>query len=219
MSKINLAGFEQAYFFESDSSEGKLIIGLHGRGDNANSFSGIRYGLRLKDFSQLYLNAPDEWNVGFARGYSWYDMAPNQLLGIQRSYELLESLLSELEQRGYSREKIILFGFSQGCLMSLELAIRSKRPLMGVIGVSGTIYEVDSLLEKQQEGCKQTPFFITHGFGDDILPFDNSKIAYEKISKYLPDFEFKALPKEHNIADVEWEWYQSKISDWSRRHK
>ena len=90
---------------------------------------------------------------------------------------------------------------------------------MGVIGVSGTIYEVDSLLEKQQEGCKQTPFFITHGFGDDILPFDNSKIAYEKISKYLPDFEFKALPKEHNIADVEWEWYQSKISDWSRRHK
>ena len=41
--------------------------------------------------------------------------------------ELLESLLVELEQRGYKRENIVLFGFSQGCLMSLELAIRSKR--------------------------------------------------------------------------------------------
>ena len=217
MSKINLAGFEQAYFFETDSSDGNLLIGLHGRGDNANSFSGIRYGLRLKGFSQLYLNAPDEWNVGFSRGFRWYDMVPNQLAGIQRSYELLESLLLELEKRDYLRKNIVLFGFSQGCLMSLELAIRSKSPLMGVIGVSGTVYQVDSLLEKQQAGSKQTPFFLTHGFRDEILPYDTSKIAYEKLAKNLPDFEFKALTKEHNIADVEWEWYQSKILDWSRR--
>ena len=219
MSKINLDSFKQAYFFETDSNDRNLLIGLHGRGDNANSFSGIRYGLRLKGFSQLYLNAPDEWDVGFSRGYSWYDTAPNQLPGIQRSYELLESLLVELEQRGYKRENIVLFGFSQGCLMSLELAIRSKSPLMGVIGVSGTVYEVDLLLEKQELGSKKTPFFLTHGYRDEILPFENSKIAYEKLAKNLPDFEFKPLTKEHNIADVEWDWYQSKILGWSRRSK
>ncbi len=217
MSKINLAGFEKAYFFESDTDGKKLLIGLHGRGDNANSFSGVRYGLRLKGFDQLFLNAPDSWNVAFSRGFSWYDMAPDQLPGIQRSYELLESLVLDLEQRGYCRNDILLFGFSQGCLMSLELAVRSTLPFMGVIGVSGTVYEVESLLQKQQAGSKQTPFFLTHGYGDEILPFDNSKDAYEKLSQNLPDFEFRALPKGHNIADIEWEWYQSKISEWSRR--
>tara|TARA_Y100000589_G_scaffold52367_1_gene43592 strand:- start:6905 stop:7561 length:657 start_codon:yes stop_codon:yes gene_type:complete len=217
MSKINLAGFEQAYFFESDTGSNKLLIGFHGRGDNANSFSGIRYGLRIKDFNQLFVNAPDSWDVGFSRGFSWYDMSPNQLSGIERSYELLEGLLTDLEQRGYHRKNIVLFGFSQGCLMSLELAIRSELPFMGVIGVSGTLYEVKSLLQKQQAGSRQTPFFLTHGYGDEILPFEKSKAAYGLLSKNLPDFEFRALPKGHNIADIEWEWFQTKISEWSRR--
>ena len=219
MDKINLGAFENAYFFNARNISGKLLIGLHGRGDNAQSFCGVRHGLRLSDFDQLYLNAPDEWNVAFSRGFSWYDMAPDQMLGIGRSYKLLEELIVLLEERGYRRDKILLFGFSQGCLMSLELAIRSSSAFMGVLGISGTLYEVNELISKIGQGGRETPYFLTHGYDDEILPFENSKKAYDSLSSELTNIEFKALTKGHNIADIEWDLFHRKIIEWSGKVK
>lgn len=216
MDKINLGAFKNAYFFNTQSTNGKLLLGLHGRGDNAQSFCGVRHGLRLKNFDQLYVNAPDEWNLAFSRGYSWYAMAPDQLPGIQRSYELLEELVTLLEQRGYARQNIVLFGFSQGCLMSLELAVRSQQAFMGVIGISGTVYNAAALIARSGSGGRATPYFLTHGYDDEILPYKLSSEAYTTLSTQLKFFEFKSLPKAHNIADVEWEWYQSRIMQWSK---
>ena len=74
--------------------------------------------------------------------------------------------------------------------MSLELAIRSKRPLMGVIGVSGTVYEVDLLLEKQELGSKKTPFF---------LPMDTEmKSCHLK----TPKLHMKSLLKIYQILNL-----------------
>src|SRR5262245_25678606 len=102
----------------------RLMIVLHGLGDSSEGFHWLQEELDIGSFNYLLLNAPDLYYTG----YSWYDIdAPRT--GIERSRRVLAAVIEQTQREGYRPDQTFLFGFSQGCLMTLEFGSRySGRP-------------------------------------------------------------------------------------------
>src|SRR5688500_6297058 len=127
-----------------------LLIALHGLGDSMEGYRWVPRVLQMPNVSVLRVNAPDAYYGGF----SWYDFAPDPAPGVERSYRLLESMLDGLPEKGFRTERTVLFGFSQGCLMSFEAGLRYQRKFAGVIGVSGYVHEPNRLLRLASSTAK-----------------------------------------------------------------
>lgn len=78
---------------------------------------------------------------------SWFDIKDLSRLtnsihddeaGMMRSVAAVESLIEkEVKERGIKEERIVIGGFSQGCVISILTALRTQRKVAGVISLSG----------------------------------------------------------------------------------
>jgi len=182
-------------FATPQKTNGKLVVVLHGRGDSSAGFHWMPNTMALPEVSWLLVNAPDAWYGGF----SWYDMPPDHGPGVERSRALLDDLFDEVEAQGFAPEDIVLFGFSQGCLLTLEWGGRTDRPLAGCIGVSGYCYDPKALGEEASEVAKARPWLVTHGFQDDVLPYDVTKAQIDELKTAGLPIDFRSYDKTHTI--------------------
>ena len=216
---LQLKSFNEYHYLPAKKDAAFLAVCLHGRGSTLLGLRKIRHRLKLDDFDYLFMNAPDPWvsEDGY-EGFSWYGKVPEHRSGILRSLKLLEQLMIELEQVGYSRDRILLVGFSQGCVMSLELALRSHIPFFGVIGISGTIFDPEDLLNKMPEPASQTPVLMIHGTQDELIDIDRVKAKVALISEEMPFFEFMEVSKGHSLEAFEYPIFIDSINEWRRLH-
>lgn len=190
----------------------KLLVVLHGRGDSSDGFTWLKDELKIADLSVLLLDAPDRYYEGF----SWYDLPPNQLPGITRSRELLERTFQELFTKGFRADNIILMGFSQGCLMTLEFGSRMKSTLAGYLGISGYCYDPEAVLRDSSEALKKANWFITHGTHDDVLPVERTRAQMNELKAGGFNLTYREYPKAHTIDPREElpmirEWIQKSL--------
>jgi phospholipase/carboxylesterase len=80
---------------------------------------------------------------------------------------LLDTVERELEVSG---ERIVLGGFSQGAMLACDVALRSERPLAGLVMLSGTLLR-SSDWQPRMPLRKTLPMLQTHGRADAVLPF------------------------------------------------
>ncbi|PHR56185.1 MAG: serine esterase [Arcobacter sp.] len=186
-------------FFESKKPSNKLMIILHGRGDSAEGFRFFPQELGLDDMNYLLLNAPFEYFTGF----SWYDLPPKQLAGIEYSQKVLTEILDTLFEGKYEPSKTILFGFSQGSLLTFEFGARYKQRLAGYIAVSGYIYDAPKLLVEMNQDLKTASWLCTHGYEDDVLPFNESRAQVEVLLDGDFEIDFRAYHKTHTVDATE----------------
>src|SRR5437016_7406068 len=116
-----------------DKHSRRLLIMLHGLADSIEGYRWLPDLLRLDRLNYLLVNAPDE----YYGGYSWYDFAGENLPGVKRSRQLLFDLLDEQTRSGFDSSQTVLGGFSQGCLMSIDVGLRYPRRFAGILGISG----------------------------------------------------------------------------------
>ena len=173
----------------------KTMVILHGRGDSYYGFQDFVGELNYPDINYLLINAPDEYFFG----YSWYDLFPNQLPGIIRSRELLDQLFNEFDQMKIPSQDVLMFGFSQGCLMCLEWGGRTKRNLAGFIGVSGYCYDPIMLGKELSDNAKKSSWLITHGKEDDVLPYYETEKDIGYLIKAGLPIDFHSYHKGHTI--------------------
>jgi phospholipase/carboxylesterase len=174
---------------------GKLVVVLHGRGDSSAGFHWMPGAMGLAGVAWLLVNAPDPWYGG----RSWYDLPPDHGPGVERSRLLLDQLFVELVENGYPPETIVLFGFSQGCLLTLEWGGRSDLPLAGCVGVSGYCYDADALSREVSEVAKQRPWLVTHGTQDEVLPHDVTAEQITILQAAGLPIDFRTYAKTHTI--------------------
>ncbi len=62
--------------------------------------------------------------------------------GVLRSRKLLFELLDDLRAKNFPAEQITLGGFSQGCLMTMDVGLRYPHRLAGLVGISGWVFEI-----------------------------------------------------------------------------
>ena len=176
-------------------TNGKLVVVLHGRGDSSAGFHWMPNTMALPGVSWLLVNAPDPWYGGF----SWYGMPPDHGPAVRRSQALLDELFDEVEDQGFASEDIVLFGFSQGCLLTLEWGGRTQRRLAGCIGVSGYCYDPTALGAEASEAAKTRPWLVTHGFQDDVLPYEVTKAQIDELKAAGLPLDFRGYNKSHTI--------------------
>ncbi len=177
----------------------RLMIVLHGLGDSIEGYRWLPPALNLSWMNYLLVNAPDE----YYGGYSWFDFAGDPLPGIRRSRELLLGLLEAQRAKGFPTDQTVLFGFSQGCLMVLEVGLRYPRRFAGLVGISGYTVDPESLLAEQSAVAKQQRFLVTHGTCDPLLPIEMVEPQIELFRSRGLQIEWHEFRKEHTIAGEE----------------
>ncbi len=180
----------------TEKASRKLLIALHGLGDSAAGYRWMPAAMRLPWLNYLLVNAPD----GYYTGFSWYDFTGDEGKGIRRSRAALFELLDAQRTAGFAAEDTILFGFSQGCLMTVDVGFRYPHRLAGLIGVSGYIHEPETLVrELSPVACEQRMLF-THGTEDPLIPSADVRRQVESLQDAKLSIEWREFPKAHTIA-------------------
>lgn len=196
-------------FIPSKTPSKKLMIILHGRGDSAEGFVSFPEFLNIDEMNYLLLDAPFEYYTGF----SWYQLPPNQLPGIEYSSMLLTKILDELFEEEFNADESFLFGFSQGSLLTFEFGGRYHKVLGGYIAVSGYIYDAPKLLQEMNHDVNNSNWLCTHGTQDSILPLSTSKEQVKILQDGGFEIEFRTYEKDHSIDKDE----LNMISEWVQK--
>lgn len=199
-------------FFPSRTPSKKLMIVLHGRGDSAEGFRFLPKELGFDDLNYLLINAPIEYYTGF----SWYDLPPNQLPGIQYSRSVLTQLLDKVFEGEFEPSQTLLFGFSQGALLTFEFGARYHHALAGYVGISGYIYDAQKILLEMNPLVNQSNWLCTHGTIDDVLYIGETREQIKALQNGGFKIDYREYRKTHTIDTHELleikEWIQSRLS-------
>lgn len=173
----------------------RLLIALHGLGDSSAGYRWMPEELNLPRLNYRLVNAPDFYYGGF----SWFDFEGDMRPGIERSRKLLTTLLDESREAGYPSEQTVLFGFSQGCLMTLETGLRYPHRLAALIGISGWLPEYQTLLKELSPVARFQRILVTHGTADPLLEFSMVKSQMLALKTAGLNLTWKEFPKAHTI--------------------
>lgn len=147
----------------------KVIILMHGRGASAADIIRLGDSLVGEDAEGVTFLAPQATNS------TWYPVSgflPQEQLApwLESALMVIDEIIDTVTNAGIPNEKIVLGGFSQGAMLSLEYASRDRRKIGGVIAFSGSIIgPVDEpyTLEGDVTGL---PMFIGCGTNDSWIP-------------------------------------------------
>lgn len=173
----------------------RLLIVMHGLGDSLEGYRFLPDFLKIPGLEYLLVNAPDPYFTGF----SWFDLFGNRKAGIRRSRELLFAALGELEAQGWQADQIGIFGFSQGCLMALDLACRYPKKFGCVIGVSGFVEFLEEYPEKFSPVAREQKIMVTHGTLDSMLPYHETRAQIQALQGMGLSINWKEYSKDHTI--------------------
>lgn len=193
---LTLAMLDSEFHPAPDGKSRKLLVALHGLGDSTAGYRWMPDALGLPWLNFLLVNAPDD----YYGGYSWYDFTGDEGRGIRRSRTELFALLDQQRAAGYASEDTFLFGFSQGCLMTVDVGFRYPHRLAGLIGVSGYVHEPDTLLRELSPVATSQRMLFTHGTADPVIPSGQVRRQVEQLQEAGLAIQWREFPKAHTIA-------------------
>ncbi len=186
-------GTERRYLIsEPDiiSTESKLIIGLHGFGDNPRQFAyytalhnvaGNDIVIYPRASKPANANQKNGWNAGFCCGSGWM----NQVDDVGFILSLAESISN---QYNLDPAETYVAGFSNGGFMTQRLATEHPDKFGAVAVASGSIGTSENQLEPQSP----IPILLMHGEKDTIVPFGGGPGSSD------PDFEWMEFGQTRN---------------------
>jgi len=176
----------------------RLMVMLHGLGDSIEGYRWFPQAMNLPWLNYLLVNAPDE----YYGGYSWFDI-DDQKPGVIRSRELLSRLLDELRAKNFPADQITLGGFSQGCLMTLDVGLRYPHKLAGLVGISGWVFELENLLAEAPPVAREQRLISTHGPFDTLIPIAKVREQIKTLKAAGFHTAWHEFPKAHTIHGEE----------------
>ena len=141
-------------------------------------------------------------------GKEWFPLEEIPFGAYSASKKFLKFLESECKKYSIPMEKIILFGFSQGAMMSLQTALLSKTQLGAVLSYSGALDKKNILLSKDNiiEGkhkLSNTPILLVHGESDEVVPHSSQLTTKNLLSEIGFKVEILSIPKLAHGIDEE----------------
>jgi phospholipase/carboxylesterase len=182
-----------------DKHSKRLLIALHGLGDSTAGYRWLPSAMRLPWMNYLLVNAPDP----YYGGYSWYDFTGDEGQGIRRSRAMLFELLDTQRAKGFPTEETVLFGFSQGCLMMVDVGFRYSHRFAGLVGVSGYVHDPPGLLKELSPVAKEQRVLFTHGTQDPLIPFAKVREQVDALKAAGLNIQWREFEKAHTIAGEE----------------
>lgn len=174
----------------------RLLVALHGLGDSMDGYRWLPEAMNLPWLNYLLVNAPDD----YFGGYSWFDFPGDARPGVVRSTRLLVELFDAQRQQGFPTEQMVLFGFSQGCVMAMEAGLRYPHRFAGIVGISGWVPDPARLLREASPTAREQRLLLTHGLFDPLLPIAPVREQVRQLRAAGLQVEWHEFAKEHTIA-------------------
>lgn len=186
----------------------KVAIMIHGRGASAESILGLKQYLNLDEFVLL---APQ------AKGGSWYPhsfMAPdaNNEPAFSNSIQVIDDIVKNVFEKGFTSSQIYFLGFSQGACLSLEYASQNAEKYGGVIAFTGGLIGGNLNPAKYKGDFLGTPVFIGSGHKDAHVPLVRIEASAELMKSLGANVKTLIFPDtQHTIRQEEMEWVNEHI--------
>lgn len=178
-----------------------LLILLHGYGSNEHDLMGLAPYL---DDRFHIVSARAIYNIGF--GYAWYHLGgvPGNLqqddASLSQSLEVLTKFVTTLPgQLGADPNQVYLFGFSQGAVMSLGVAMTIPDRIAGVIVASGYLDENVIVPQVQSETLGALDALVMHGMYDDVIPVAGGRSIRRYLQTTPACLNYYEYPTGHSI--------------------
>ncbi|HRQ60182.1 MAG TPA: phospholipase [Alphaproteobacteria bacterium] len=168
----------------SKNAPTSIVLLLHGLGSNGRDLIGLApyWDTVLPDTLFVSPDAPfacDMVPPGYPDSYQWFslqDRDPDKILtGVLHAAPILQAFMESLmEEHNVPPSKVVIGGFSQGCMMSLYMGPFYKKKLAGVLGYSGALVWPPS-----PAPLHKLPIHLVHGNANDVVPVTAYHMAKE----------------------------------------
>ena len=187
----------------SKSSPKNAVILCHGYGGDGNDISILANYWKnfLPDTMFVCPDAPEICKVN-PSGFQWFDLmdqTDDETLSKSLIAEKkLDNFINEItSQNKLSLNDIALVGFSQGCMISLQTALKKRDKIKCLIGYSGKILNIKHL---NQNINSKPEIFLMHGDKDAVVPINFLLEAKEFFNKNNYTIQTKIFENcEHRI--------------------
>ncbi|MBV7378500.1 alpha/beta hydrolase [Maritimibacter dapengensis] len=153
-----------------------VVVFLHGYGADGADLLGLADPLapHMPDTTFVAPDAPEKC-AGNPFGFQWFpipwlDGSSEEAAreGADMAHADIDAFLDRvLTDEGITPDKLIVFGFSQGTMMSLRVIPRRDTEIAGIVAFSGRILEPESYAEHVKV---KPPILLVHGDQDEMVP-------------------------------------------------
>ena len=150
----------------------KAIILLHGYGGDGKDISmlSLNWKRYLPDTIFICPNGHEPCSIN-PSGFQWFDLTkddPNYILEESiKAENKLNKFINEIKNEyNLENNRICLSGFSQGCMMSLNIGLTSEQEFCCIVGFSGKIINQVDLKSRKKNATKT---LLIHGDSDQVV--------------------------------------------------
>ena len=149
------------------------VILLHGYGGDGKDISMLSLNWKRHMPNTVFIcpNGHEACSIN-PSGYQWFDLTKED-----PEYILQQSIKAENKINQFIREirkefnltnnQICLSGFSQGCMMSLNVGLTAEENFSCIVGFSGKIIDKDNLKDRVKNSTKT---LLIHGDMEQVVP-------------------------------------------------
>ena len=153
-----------------------VVILLHGYGGDGSDISMLSLNWKrfLKNTIFLCPNGHQKCIIN-PIGYQWFDLSKDDenyiLSETKKAENILQKFIQEvIKEYNIPSSKIVLSGFSQGCMMAINLGLVSEEKFNCIVGFSGKIIDKDDLEQRKKNNPN---ILLVHGDADEVVPVSN----------------------------------------------
>ena len=157
---------------EKDVKIENAVILLHGYGGDGKDISMLSLNWKRHLTNTIFLcpNGHEPCPIN-PSGYQWFDLTkddPKYILNeTVKAEKKLNQFIDEVKIRyNLENDKICLSGFSQGCMMSINLGLTSAQEYNCIVGFSGKIIDKENLNLRKKAS---TNTLLIHGDSDQVV--------------------------------------------------
>ena len=149
------------------------IILLHGYGGDGNDISSLTHSWKRHLKNTIFLCPDGHENCSInPNGFQWFDLSSENLAdilnGTYKAEKIINNYIEEVKINfNLDDSKICLGGFSQGCMISINLGLTRSKKLNSILGFSGKIIDPNDLSPRIKS---KIDTLLIHGDMDQIVP-------------------------------------------------
>ena len=179
------------------------ILLFHGYGGDGKDISSLTYNWKRFLPNTIFL-CPDGHEVCPINpsGFQWFDLSkddPKYIIEQSlKAEKVIHKFIEEVkEEYQLNNSKICLSGFSQGCMMSINIGLTSDKNFNCIVGFSGKIINKENL---SQRITSKTKILLLHGELDTVVSPSNLLEAKDFLLRKKIEVEINMIPNcEHHI--------------------
>ena len=161
---------------DQDNKINNAVILLHGYGGDGKDISMLTLNWKrfLPNTVFLCPNGHEKCSINQS-GFQWFDLSKDDTKYIikqsLKAEQIIKKYINEVKELyKLNNSQICLSGFSQGCMMSINIGLTSDENFNCVVGFSGKIIDKDNLVKRISSTTKM---LLLHGDKDAVVPSSN----------------------------------------------